>query len=201
MAIVGIMTSQTVNAARFDSTIEQSLNSDYPKTFIAGCRYALRIFPSMYVHQNVTITNDQQLAQKNIDSCDNYALIIKLDVCPNHSNKFPICSEPRLAQYIHERGLDAATVAPTEWYDVSHPGLQNEIIYKATHPDTNERLNNVVDFCINSLPNGTAACDNQLVPVLNKLCNESQQTLDACQNGKVAQYQKVRNNEITKTKN
>jgi hypothetical protein len=66
----------------------------------------------------------------------------------------------------------------------------------------NERVNNVIDFCISSLPNGTSACDNQLGPVLNKICsgenNTTQQSLDACQNGKVAQYYKVRNNEITK---
>jgi hypothetical protein len=66
----------------------------------------------------------------------------------------------------------------------------------------NERVNNIVDFCINSLPNGTTTCDNRLGPLLNKICNgennTAQQSLDACHDGKVAQYYKVRNDEIKK---
>jgi flagellar basal body-associated protein FliL len=66
----------------------------------------------------------------------------------------------------------------------------------------NERVNNIVDFCINSLPNGTTMCDSRLGPLLNKICNgennTAQQSLDACHDGKVAQYYKVRNDEIKK---
>jgi|SRR4026207_1544827 hypothetical protein len=66
----------------------------------------------------------------------------------------------------------------------------------------NERVNNIVDFCINSLPNGTTMCDSRLGPLLNKICNgennTAQQSLDACHDGKVAQYYKVRNDEINK---
>jgi hypothetical protein len=66
----------------------------------------------------------------------------------------------------------------------------------------NERVNNVVDFCINSLPNGTTTCDNRLGSLLDKICNgennTAQQSLDACHDGKVAQYYKVRNDEIKK---
>ena len=66
----------------------------------------------------------------------------------------------------------------------------------------NERVNNIVDFCINSLPNGTTTCDNRLGPLLNKICNgennTAQQSLDACHDGKMAQYYKVRNDEIKK---
>jgi hypothetical protein len=66
----------------------------------------------------------------------------------------------------------------------------------------NERVNNIVDFCINSLPNGTTTCDNRLGPLLNKICNgennTAQQSLDACHDGKAAQYYKFRNDEITK---
>jgi hypothetical protein len=66
----------------------------------------------------------------------------------------------------------------------------------------NERVNNIVGFCINSLPNGTTTCDNRLGPLLNKICNgennTAQQSLDACHDGKVAQYYKVRNDEIKK---
>ena len=66
----------------------------------------------------------------------------------------------------------------------------------------NERVNNIVDFCINSLPNGTTMCDSRLGPLLNKICNgennTAQQSLDACHDGKVAQYYKVRSDEINK---
>jgi hypothetical protein len=66
----------------------------------------------------------------------------------------------------------------------------------------NERVNNIVDFCINSLPNGTTMCDSRLGPLLNKICNgennTAQQSLDACHDGKMAQYYKVRNDEINK---
>ena len=67
----------------------------------------------------------------------------------------------------------------------------------------NSRINSVVDFCLKSLPMGTSACDSQLGPVLDKICGENkniQQSLDACHNGKVIQYYKVRNNEVPKRK-
>ena len=66
----------------------------------------------------------------------------------------------------------------------------------------NERFNNIVDFCINSLPNGTTTCDNRLGPLLDKICNgennTAQQSLDACHDGKAAQYYKYMNDEIKK---
>jgi peptidoglycan hydrolase CwlO-like protein len=68
----------------------------------------------------------------------------------------------------------------------------------------NDRINNAVDSCLKSLPKGTPACDGQLGPALNKICSEENNNnnnngqLDACHNGKVAQYYKVRNVEISK---
>lgn len=64
----------------------------------------------------------------------------------------------------------------------------------------NARIDNVVDFCLKSLPLGTPPCDSQLGPVLNRICSgeNAQQSLDACHDGKVTQYYKVRNNEIAK---
>jgi hypothetical protein len=65
----------------------------------------------------------------------------------------------------------------------------------------NARLNQVVDFCIRSLPNGTAACDNQLLPLVNKICAEdaARPMIDACTDGKVLQYYQSRNTESNKT--
>ena len=59
----------------------------------------------------------------------------------------------------------------------------------------NARLNQVVDFCIRSLPNGTSACDNQLLPVVNEICGQggAKTMIDACTDGKVLQYYKARN--------
>jgi hypothetical protein len=65
----------------------------------------------------------------------------------------------------------------------------------------NARLNEVVNFCIRSLPNGTSVCDNQLLAVVNKICAEdnAKQVIDACNDGKVAQYYKTRNMESSKS--
>ena len=65
----------------------------------------------------------------------------------------------------------------------------------------NDRLNEVVNFCIRSLPNGTSVCDNQLLPVVNKICaqDDAKEVIDACSNGKVAQYYNTRNIESKST--
>jgi hypothetical protein len=65
----------------------------------------------------------------------------------------------------------------------------------------NARLNEVVNFCIRSLPNGTSVCDNQLLPIVNKICAEddAKRVIDACSDGKVAQYYKTRNIEGSKS--
>src|ERR1044072_550743 len=48
----------------------------------------------------------------------------------------------------------------------------------------NTRINNVVNFCIKSLPNGTSACDSQLGQVLTKICNNEQQRSEERRVGK-----------------
>jgi len=58
----------------------------------------------------------------------------------------------------------------------------------------NARLNQVVDFCLRSLPNGTSICDSELLPVVNKLCTQdgARGMIDACTDGRVQQYYKAR---------
>jgi hypothetical protein len=58
----------------------------------------------------------------------------------------------------------------------------------------NARLNQVVDFCLRSLPNGTSVCDSELSPVVNKLCAQdgARAVMDACTDGRVQQYYKAR---------
>ena len=65
----------------------------------------------------------------------------------------------------------------------------------------NAKLNEVINFCMRSLPNGTLGCDNQLLPVVSKICTESnaKQVIDACSDQKVAQYYNARNIERSKT--
>ena len=65
----------------------------------------------------------------------------------------------------------------------------------------NARLNQIVNFCIGSLPNGTFACDNQLLPVVNKICSEdaARSMIDACTDGRVMQYYEARNIRTNKT--
>ena len=55
----------------------------------------------------------------------------------------------------------------------------------------NARLNGVVDFCMKSLPIGIKICDKQLKNVVTQVCANIGQ-LDACHDGKVDQYYKVR---------
>jgi hypothetical protein len=62
----------------------------------------------------------------------------------------------------------------------------------------NARLNGVVDFCMKSLPVGVKPCDNQLKDVVTQIC-ASIGELDACHNGKVEQYYKVRASEVSKS--
>lgn len=66
-------------------------------------------------------------------------------------------------------------------------------------PLINSRLNSVVNFCLKSLPKGYPACDGQLGPAVDKLCaDHAGQPIDACSDGKVAQYYKIRSTEIAK---
>lgn len=56
----------------------------------------------------------------------------------------------------------------------------------------NTQVNNDVDICMRSLPTGRADCDTQLIKITDQLCNRNIQQLDACHNGKIAQYYKIR---------
>ncbi|MGB6530545.1 MAG: hypothetical protein WBF33_20765 [Candidatus Nitrosopolaris sp.] len=58
----------------------------------------------------------------------------------------------------------------------------------------NARLNGIVDFCMKSLPVGIKPCDNQLKNIVTQICARIGE-LDACHDGKVDQYYKVRASE------
>jgi|SRR5215475_3151964 len=62
--------------------------------------------------------------------------------------------------------------------------------------DINNRLNNVVDYCLMSLPNGIPECDNQLREIVTAVCsnNNNHNSLDACHDDKVNLYYKIRAN-------
>lgn len=62
----------------------------------------------------------------------------------------------------------------------------------------NARLNGVVDFCMKSLPIGIKPCDKQLKDVVTQIC-ASVGELDACHDGKVDQYYKVRAAQASKS--
>jgi flagellar basal body-associated protein FliL len=70
----------------------------------------------------------------------------------------------------------------------------------------NARINEAVNSCMQSLPTGAPTCDTQLASVIYKICspqnnNEQQRSqIDACHDGKVVQYYKIRNAEIAKTR-
>jgi flagellar basal body-associated protein FliL len=71
----------------------------------------------------------------------------------------------------------------------------------------NARINEAVNSCMQSLPTGAPTCDTQLGSVIDKICNPQNNNeqqlsqIDACHDGKVAQYYKIRNTEIMKTRN
>ena len=71
----------------------------------------------------------------------------------------------------------------------------------------NARINGAVNSCMQTLPAGTPTCDTQLVSVVDKICspqstNEQQRSqIDACHDGKVVLYYKIRNAEVMKTRN
>ena len=61
--------------------------------------------------------------------------------------------------------------------------------------DINTQLNNVVDFCMRSLPAGIPECDSQLRDLVYNACKANNDNLDACRNGKVHQYYRTRTTE------
>ncbi|MDQ6864365.1 MAG: hypothetical protein M3044_11125 [Thermoproteota archaeon] len=65
--------------------------------------------------------------------------------------------------------------------------------------ELNARLNSILDFCLNSLPNGLQACDRQLKNVVTEVCAANNGALDACHNGKVDQYYVARAAGVTKS--
>jgi hypothetical protein len=64
--------------------------------------------------------------------------------------------------------------------------------------EINARLNGVVGYCMNSLPNGIQACDKELKHVVTQWCSNIAE-LDACHDGKVEQYYKARAAEASKS--
>jgi flagellar basal body-associated protein FliL len=71
----------------------------------------------------------------------------------------------------------------------------------------NARINGAVNSCMQTLPAGTTTCDTQLGSLVDKICNpqstneQQRSQIDACHDGKVLQYYKIRNAEIVKTRN
>jgi hypothetical protein len=63
----------------------------------------------------------------------------------------------------------------------------------------NARLNTIVDFCMNSLPKGVQACDNQLKGLVSQVCSANNGLLDACHNGKVNLYYEARSAQQSKS--
>ena len=58
--------------------------------------------------------------------------------------------------------------------------------------DINTQLNSVVEFCIQSLPDGIPECDSQLSEMVANTCKDNNNNLDACRNDKVNQYYRMR---------
>lgn len=58
--------------------------------------------------------------------------------------------------------------------------------------DINTQLNSVVEFCIQSLPDGIPECDSQLSEMVANTCKDNNDSLDACRNDKVNQYYRMR---------
>jgi hypothetical protein len=63
---------------------------------------------------------------------------------------------------------------------------------KVEEQDINTQLNSVVEFCIQSLPDGIPECDSQLSEMVANTCKDNNDNLDACRNDKVNQYYRIR---------
>ena len=95
--------------------------------------------------------------------------------------------------------LSSAVAGAISFYNRAPSSNNNNNNNGNNIPLINSRLNSVVNFCLKSLPKGYAACDGQLGPAVEKLCaDHAGQPIDACSDGKVAQYYKVRSAEIAK---
>jgi hypothetical protein len=61
-----------------------------------------------------------------------------------------------------------------------------------TLSDLNSQVNAMVSGCIQALPNGTPECDSQLKEIVSQLCQQNNDSLDACKDGRVQQYYQMR---------
>jgi hypothetical protein len=60
--------------------------------------------------------------------------------------------------------------------------------------EANDKINRILDICIRSLPNGIPACDDpRLRDGIHKVCESNNNKLDACHDGKMDQYYRIRN--------
>jgi hypothetical protein len=118
-----------------------------------------------------------------------------------------ICSDPEINDYLKTHNItdiNAYAIYGLKQFAFRSVASNNSTSSNKNNNQNNNqtqlntRINNVVNFCLKSLPNGTSACDSQLGPVLTRICNNVQQPLTACHDGKVVQYYKIRNNEIAK---
>src|SRR3954454_24570422 len=80
-------------------------------------------------------------------------------------------------------------VRPISVYTRSSPPAPS---IKQAEAQLNDKINQILDICTRSLPNGIPACDNQLRDGINKVY-ESNNKLDACHDGRVNQYYRIRN--------
>jgi hypothetical protein len=127
---------------------------------------------------------------------------IKSDILPGITENGIVLFEPLNATQNHAKFIFEMSVGYSNNYrftfDVNlndtgtinkKPYNKSEAIKKA---QLNDKINQIVDICTRSLPNGIPACDSQLRDGINKVC-ESNNKLDACHDGRVDQYYRIRN--------
>jgi putative transposon-encoded protein len=115
--ILLVSNSQVLKAATWSPETENWV-SQKGKTFLSNCIEQTIVRKAYVVFENYTKV---YMIDRALQVCDNDLLILKLDVCPNHANKYTVCHEIGLPKYIHDRELDSVTVTPIEWWSFTHP--------------------------------------------------------------------------------
>ncbi|MGI0011051.1 MAG: hypothetical protein ACREAE_06605 [Nitrosopumilaceae archaeon] len=86
-------------------------------------------------------------------------------------------------------------IAATSLYSLTTP---TQKVQQATE-DVNVSLNNMIDLCVKTLPNGLPQCDISLREQVRKSCEQSNNKLDACNDDRVDNYYMVRANTVSVT--
>jgi hypothetical protein len=148
---------------------------------------------------NFTIRINSSMVGLYTQSCAGALASAKQDCSTPTSYSVIVCQDPRYQQWLlhyYNSSQNYDIIAKT--IKVVN-NLTQTINARVNQSELNTRLNSILDFCLNALPNGIQACDKQLKNLVTEVCATNNGRLDACHNGKVDQYYVARAAAVSKS--